>query len=134
LAAFLDTNILIHHLTGEDAEKAERCRRLLQQAERRRVELVTSDLVIAEVVCVLQTRSSLSRARIRDLLLPILRLSGLRLPNKAAWFRIFDLYCEQRVDLIDAYNAVWMERTGVTRVYSYDADFDRIEGIERIAP
>lgn len=134
MPAFLDTNILIHHLTGEDKEKAERCWRLLHSAEQRQVELVTSDLVIAEVVWVLQTRSALSRQRIRDLLLPIVRLPGLRLANKAIWPRIFDLYCDRRVDLIDAYNAVWMDRVGVSQIYSYDTDFDRIEGIERIAP
>jgi predicted nucleic acid-binding protein len=132
--AFLDTNILIHHLTGEDGAKAVRCRDLLQRAEQHQEELVTSDLVIAEVVWVLESRTALSRERIRDLVLSFVRIPGLRLRNKSAWARVFDLYCDRRVDLIDAYNAVLMDRLGVGQVYSYDTDFDRIEGIERLNP
>lgn len=134
MAEFLDTNVLIYYLTGEDEPKARRCLGLLERAERRDVDLATSELVIAEVVWVLQSRTDLPRARIRDLLLPIVRMPGLHLPNKRAWPRVFDLYCEQKIDFIDAYNAVFMERSGMTQIYSYDKDFDRVEGIRRIVP
>ncbi|MBI4570513.1 MAG: PIN domain-containing protein [Chloroflexi bacterium] len=134
MVTFLDTNILIHYLTGQDEGKAQRCLQLLQLAERREVELAISELVIAEVVWVLESQTDLARTRIRDLLLPIVRLPGLRLPAKRTWPRVFDLYCERKVDFIDAYHVVCMERLGITRIYSYDTDFDRIDGIERITP
>ncbi len=134
MVAFLDTNILIRYLTRDDREKAERCLRLLQKAEEREVELATSELVIAEVVWVLQSRTELDRSRIRDLLLPIISLAALRLPNKQLWPRVFDLYCDKRIDFIDAYNAVMMQRAGIEQIYSYDTDFARLEGIKRITP
>lgn len=134
MATFLDTNVLIYYLTGEDHGKATQCLGLLERAERREEDLITSDLVIAEVVWVLQSKTDLPRSRLRDLLLPIIRMQGLRVPNKRAWPRVFDLYCEQRIDFIDAYNAVLMERTGVSEIYSYDRDFDRVEGISRKTP
>jgi predicted nucleic-acid-binding protein len=65
---------------------------------------------------------SLSRERVREILGPILRMPGLRLPNKQLWPAILDVYCEKRVDFIDAYNAVMMKRAGVRQVYSYDRD------------
>ena len=48
--------------------------------------------------------------------------------------RVFDLYCEQGISFADAYNAAYMEARGLNEVYSYDTDFDRIEGIARLEP
>ena len=134
MSVFLDTNILIYHLTDVDKAKNERCTLLLERAERNEMELVATEFVIAEVVWFMQYRLSLGREQIRDVLGPILRMPGLRLPNKQLWPTIFDVYCEKRVDFIDAYNAVAMKRAGVTQIYSYDRDFDKIEGIERLTP
>ena len=134
MSVFLDTNVIIYHLTDVDKAKNERCTLLLERAERNEVELVATEFVIAEVVWFMQHCLSLGRERIRDILGPILRMPGLRLPNKQLWPAIFDVYCEKRVDFIDAYNAVAMKRTGVTQIYSYDRDFDKIEGIERLTP
>jgi predicted nucleic acid-binding protein len=131
---FVDTNIIIHYLSDEKDTKAERCLALLRKAEHRDADLVTTDLVLAEVVWVLQVRSGVSRDMIRDLLLPVLQLPGLRVPNKQSWPRIFDLYCERNIDFIDAYNAVTMERAGVMEIYSYDKDFDGLEPIQRMEP
>jgi predicted nucleic acid-binding protein len=134
VSVFLDTNILIYHLTGIDKAKSERCRELLHLAERNEVDLVASELVIAEAVWLLQYRLALTRERIRDILGPIVRLPGLHLPNKQLWPVIFDVFCEKRVDFVDAYHAVAMKRAGVTQIYSYDKDFDRIEGVQRLTP
>ena len=134
MSVFLDTNVIIYHLTDVDEAKKERCTLLLERAERNELELAATEFVIAEVVWFMQYRLSLSREHIRDVLGPIVRMPGLRLPNKQLWPAIFDVYCEKRVDFIDAYNAVAMKRAGVTQIYSYDRDFDRIEGVERITP
>lgn len=134
MVAFLDTNVLIYYLAGEDERTAKRCLALLQRAERREVELATSELVLAEVVWVLQSKSKLSRDEIKGRLLPIVELAGLRIPNKQLWRSVFDLYCERRIDFIDAYNAIWMARSGIHQVYSYDKDFDKLQDIERLTP
>jgi predicted nucleic acid-binding protein len=130
----LDTNVIIYHLRGEDEAIASRCRDLLRRAAEDEVDLSTSELVVAEAVWVLETQAELTRDVIRKHLVPITALPGLHLPHKQLWPRIFDLYCEKRVDFIDAYNAVMMERAGVTEIYSYDRDFDKIAGIRRVTP
>ena len=33
-----------------------------------------------------------------------------------------------------AYNAAYMERQGIVEVYSYDTDFDHVQGIARVEP
>jgi uncharacterized protein len=81
---FLDANVILRYLTRDDPEKAERCLALLQRAERNEVALTTSEAIIAEVVYVLSSPRlyNLSPQRIRELLLPVLHLRGLKLPSR----------------------------------------------------
>ena len=132
--AFLDTNIILRYLLRDDELKAQRCLELLEKAERREIKLRTTDLVIAEIVWVLESPAtySLPRGSIRDLLLPIILLPGLKLPGKKLYRRIFELYVDQNIDFIDAYNAAHMEKRGLTRIYSYDSDFDRIAELAKL--
>lgn len=133
---FLDTNILLRHFTGDDFEKAEACKALLLRIEHGQETVETSDLAIAEVVYILQSprQYGLSRQRIRSLLEPLLRLRGLRLPHKSLYTRVFDLYCQQKMSFVDAYNAAYMESRGLNYIYSYDTDFDRVQGMTRLEP
>ncbi len=136
MTRFLDTNILLQHLAREDEQKAMGCRELLLRLERGEEVAVASDIVIFETVYILQSARhyGLSRSRIRQLLEPIIALRGLRLPRKALYARAFDLYDNSNVSFADAYNAAYMETRGITEVYSYDTDFDRVEGISRVEP
>lgn len=136
MARFLDTNILLRYLTRDDEEKAQACLALLLRVERGEETVVTSDLVIAETVFTLQSprQYSLSQDRIRELVEPVIALRGLRLPHKALYTRAFDLYCQTGISFTDAFNAAYMEPRGLTEVYSYDTDFDRVEGIRRVEP
>jgi predicted nucleic acid-binding protein len=134
--AFLDTNVILRYLLRDDELKAQRCLELLEKAERREINLHTTDLVIAEAVWVLESPTiyNLPRDRIRDLLLPIILLPGLRLPGKKLYRRIFELYIDQNIDFIDAFNAAHMEKHGLARIYSYDSDFDKIAELSRVEP
>jgi len=133
---FLDTNILLRYLTGDDEQKATASFELLLRIERGEETVVTSDLVIAETVYVLQSprQYGLQRDRIRQLVEPLLKLRGLRLPRKGIYSRVFDLYCEEGISFADAYNVAYMEVLGLNEVYSYDTDFDRVGGISRVEP
>lgn len=136
MVRFLDTNILLRYLTRDDEAKARACLELLLRVERGEEVVVSSDLVIAETVFNLQSprQYGLSRERIRQLVEPIIESRGLRLPHKGMYRRAFDLYCGKGVSFVDAYNASLMERQGLMEIYSYDTDFDRVEGIRRVEP
>ena len=134
MARFLDTNILLQHLVRGGERKSVACRDLLLRLERGGEVAVANDIVVFELVYIRQSTRhyGLSRSRIRELLDPIIRLRGLRLPRKPLYARTFDLYCDTRVSFADAFNAAYMESLGVTEVYSYDTDFDGITGITRV--
>ncbi|MBI2865524.1 MAG: PIN domain-containing protein [Chloroflexi bacterium] len=131
---FLDTNVILRHLLGDDPEKAKRSKELLRSLENGERKAATSDIVIAEVVFVLERTYRLPKAEIREHVLPIVLLTGLVLPGKTRYTLAFDLYVEKNISFADAYNATLMHKLKITRVASYDAHFDRLEGIERFEP
>jgi len=134
--AFLDANVILRYLLRGDETKAQHCLGLLEKAETREITLRTTDLVVVELVWVLEcpVTYNLPREKIKELLLPVILLPGLKLPGKKLYRQIFELYVDHGIDFIDAYNATRMERQGLTQIYSYDSDFDKITGISRVEP
>ena len=74
------------------------------------------------------------KKEIRDLLQPILDLRGLKLDFRDIFSLALVLYSKKNISFADAFNACFMEKQGIKEVYSYDHDFDNIEGINRIIP
>lgn len=131
---FMDTNILLRYFTRDDEEKAQRVLQLLLRVERGEEKAITSSLVIFETVFTLQKFYKVSRMHIKDLILPLIALKGLQLPDKHIYQRAFDLYISKNISFADAYNAAYMIAKGVSHVYSWDRDFDKIDGIIRQEP
>src|SRR5438552_6753850 len=105
--AVLDSNIFIRHLANNNPVQSPACFALIQAIEQGKIKAWTSDLVIAEVVFVLSSKRiyGLDRETIRDLLLPLINLPGIKLLNKRLYERVFDLYVSLNIDYTDAYNA-----------------------------
>lgn len=95
---------------------------------------MTSSLVIFETIYTLQSFYRVPRLRIKELLLPIISLRNLHLPGKNVYYRALDLFVTKNISFADAYNAAYMIDEEITYVYSWDKDFDKIEGITRLEP
>lgn len=133
-ACFLDTNILLRFFTGDDQQKAKRALDLFMRIERGEEKVITSSSVIFETVYTLQSFYKLPRGEIKDKILPIISLRGIHLPDKSVYYRAFDLYVTKNISFADAYNAAYMISEEVFNIYSWDKDFDKIEGIVRMEP
>ena len=131
---FIDTNILLRYFTRDDEEKAKRVLQLLLRMERGEEKVTTSSLVIFETVFTLQKFYKVPRLHIKELLLPIIGLKGLQLPRKHIYYRAFELYVSKNISFADAYNAANMVAEEVFHVYSWDTDFDKIDGLTRKEP
>jgi uncharacterized protein len=136
MTAFIDTNIFLRYLTRDDPDKAEACYQLLEKARKNEVLLTTSESVLAEIVYVLASPRlyNLSRADVRARLYPLLALEGLRLPDRRKFMRALDLYTSYTIDFEDALTVAEMEQNQIEILYSYDMDFDKVEGIQRVEP
>ena len=131
---FPDTNVLLRHLTRDDAAKAERALTLLLRVERGDEQVEASPLVTYEAIFTLHRQYRLPRQDVRNLLAPIVALPGLRLDNKHIIERALDLFVEHNADFADAFNVATMEARGITAIYSWDTDFDHFPGVTRVEP
>lgn len=131
--AFVDTNVFLRFLTADDPTKGERCRALFERAERRELDLVISDLVLAELAWTLRSYYRQSRETIAATLTQILDMRSIRIPQKTTWREAVLLYSRHNVDLIDAYHAAQIGRRRVRRIFTYDADFEQL-GLKREEP
>jgi predicted nucleic acid-binding protein len=131
---FLDTNILLRFFTGDDSQKAQQALNLFMRIERGEEKVITSSSVIFETVYTLQSFYKLPRVEIKDKLLPIISMRGIHLPDKSVYYRAFDLYVTKNISFADAYNAAYMISEEIFNIYSWDRDFDKIEGIVRLEP
>jgi len=131
---FLDTNILLRYLTADHPERSPRAAALLHRVERGEERVVTSSMVIFELVFTLQHSYRVPRDIIRQRVLDIINLRGFQLPAKRVYGTAFDFYVEKRVSFADAFNAAYMDAAGITEVYSWDADFDKLDAVHRLKP
>ena len=135
---FLDTNVILRFLTKDDEEKAQASFELFRRVSLGEEELFTCEAIVAEVVFVLVSRRGpyrLTHEEIRDRLVPILTLRGLRLPQKRVYLAALDLFASASfLDFEDALAIAHMQRQGIGEIVSYDRDFDRIAEVERIEP
>jgi predicted nucleic acid-binding protein len=133
---FVDTNVLIRLLTGDDPVKQEGSARLFAKVQAGELVLTAPDTVIADAVFVLSSPRlyKLPRAKIQELLTPLLRLLGFRVRNRRALIKALDLYAATNLDFGDAFIAASMSQVSSEVLYSYDEDFDRLPSILRVEP
>jgi predicted nucleic-acid-binding protein len=132
---FLDTNLFIRYLTNDEPLVAQRVEKLLAQASQGKKQLVTAELVIAEIVWVLESVYKLKNAEITPLIRAILATPGLEVINADLVGRAIDYYAQQSLDFVDAYIVAIMEKRGIDGLYSFDKKhLSNIKGIRRLEP
>ena len=133
---FVDTNVLLRYFTLDDEEKARQALALLHRVEQGEERIETSPIVIFEVVFILDRTYGVPRARIHALVKPVLELRGLSVPGKPILLETLDRFAMtgRKLSFADLYIAFDAQSRGITEIYSWDREFDRIEGITRVEP
>jgi predicted nucleic acid-binding protein len=135
--AFVDTDILIRFVTGDDPVKQAAAIALFWQVEAGNVVLRAPDTVIADAVFVLCSPNvyRLPRAYVRTELVALLRLPGFKVHNRRILLRALEYFVVYpRLDFGDAMIVAPIEQRGADTVYTHDRDFDRVPGIRRVEP
>lgn len=133
--SFLDANVFIRYLTNDDPAKADRVEKLLDLAASGKERLLTTELVIAEVVWVLESFYKLDNLSIGPMIKAILATQGLEVINGALIEKAVELYMKQNIDFIDGYIVAVMECYKVNEIFSYDKKhLSRINAIHRKEP
>jgi predicted nucleic acid-binding protein len=130
VTAFLDTNVLIRHLTGDPPAQARRATRYLKRAD----ELLLADLILAEVAYVLESFYEVSRTQVAATLRAILAFPTIRTLDAELLQRAIEVYEVHGLDFADAYLVATAERTGVGVIASFDRSIDRVGTVRRDEP
>ncbi|MGH2734894.1 MAG: PIN domain-containing protein [Actinomycetota bacterium] len=128
LIAYVDTNILIRHLTDDPPAQAGRASALLRDSER----LILTDLVAAEVVYVLESFYERPRPEVAGALRSLLAVPSIAVFDHDLLLRSLELYEKFRLDFAEAYLAAAAELSGVEQAASFDRSLDRVASIRRI--
>jgi predicted nucleic acid-binding protein len=128
---FVDTNIFLRYLTKDDPSKYEKCKEMFKKAMKGEIAITTSGMVIAELVWTLLSYYKVPKAEVVEKVTVIVGTKNLSIPDKHVVADALVLYARKNIDFIDAYNAVFMRYHGLREIYSYDQDFELMEGIRR---
>ena len=130
MSAFVDTNILIRHLTGEPPQQARRATALLAAAD----ELLLPDLIVAEVIFVLESFYEVERERLAELVRAVIGFQPIVVVDAPLLLRALEVYEVDRLDFAEAYLVASAEASGVGKIASFDRSIDRIATVKRIEP
>jgi predicted nucleic acid-binding protein len=130
MSAFVDTNILIRHLTGDPPAMAARATAYIANES----ELLLTDLIVAETVYVLESVYEVPRTQIAEAMRSLVGFASVITVDPALLLRTLEIYETDGVDFADSYLVACAESTGVNRVASFDRSIDRVGTIERVEP
>ena len=130
MTAFLDTNIVVRHLTGDPPDMAARATAYLQSE----TDLLLTDLVAAETVYVLESFYETPRGQVAHAVRSLVAFDSVVSVDPPLLLRAIEVYEMDRVDFAEAYLVACAESTGVGRIASFDRSLDRVSSVERIEP
>jgi len=130
VSAFVDTNILVRHLTGDPPEMAARATAYLADAS----ELYLADLIVAEAVYVLESFYTAPRDQIAAAMRSLVSMRSMVTVDPALLLRAIEVYENGRLDFAESYLVACAESTGIGRVASFDRAIDRVSTVERLEP
>lgn len=133
--AFVDANVFLRYLTNDDPGKANRVDSLLDRAAAGEIRLLTTEMVIAEVVWVLEASYGLKNHQIAPMVKAIIASPGIEVISGNLVTRALDFYISHNIDFIDGYMAAVMEKRKVADIFSFDRKhLGRIKAITRKEP
>lgn len=130
MSAFIDTNIIVRHLTGDPADMAARATAFLESASG----LLLTDLVLAETVYVLESFYRVPHAKVAEAMRSLIAFKAVITVDPALLLRALEVYELDRLDFAEAYLVASAESSAVNTIVSYDKSIDRITTVERIEP
>jgi len=136
---FLDANVFIYayykprrQLSQKERQMKEYAKKIISDMSEGKEELLTTVVHLTEVVNILKHGMPLER--LNNLVLGLFMLDNLRIygVSREAYFAATELGDDLRLESNDALVVDVMRQNNVKEMYSFDEDFNGIEGISRL--
>jgi len=131
---FIDTNIFLRYFEREDEQAYRKTEKLFTEIVNGNITGISTSLVIAEVIWVLEKFYNWDKEEICNNIKLILRTPNIIFKERAILLEAINIYRERNISFIDAYNYSYMKANNVTKIYSLDKDFDKLPDIKRLEP
>lgn len=132
---FLDTNVLIRHLTQDHADHSPRSSRLIADVFAGIQIVHVSETMIFETVFTLSSMYKVPRAEISEVLIPFLRNQHIRCHRRLELTATLEYWAAQTpLSYADCYHLTLARSLGLTEIYSFDKKIDRFPDVTRVEP
>lgn len=128
---FVDTNIFLRFLLADQKRQYSLAKKLFQKAEKGKVFLWTTDVVILEIVWTLKSFYKLKPKTIQYQVSSLIALENLKVKNKDLLLQALDYFAAKNVDFGDAYDFL-LAKNENKEILSFDRDFDKLGKREKI--
>jgi len=133
-AVFCDTNVLVRFLTADSRVQSPAAGRVIEAAAAGLVTIVITDVIVAEVVFVLTSVYGLREPDAAERVISLLSLPGIECSEVDILQDALRLWGAGGLHFVDAYLGALARGTDLASVLSFDHDFDRIDGVDRVDP
>jgi predicted nucleic acid-binding protein len=130
VTAFVDTNVLIRHLTGDPPDLAARATAYLAATD----ELLLPDLIVAETVYVPENFYEVPVYEVARVVRSVIAFPAIRTIDTPLLLRALEVYETHRIDFAEAYLVASAEASGIPDIISFDRSIDRVTTANRIEP
>ena len=128
---FLDTNVIVRFILADDPKLSPKAKAIFEKIDKGEKVFVTS-VIIAEAVYVLLKVYKLAKTEIKEKLLPIVLKESILTENKDLLNEVFETFVIKNVDFEDAFQNHLMKKKRISKIYSFDEDFDKFSHIQRL--
>jgi predicted nucleic acid-binding protein len=136
---FLDTNIFIYayykpkrHITLKEKQMKEQAKKIIADVSQGKEEVVTTVVHISEVANILKHR--IPKDELETIIRGLFMLDNVEITDatRNSYFAAIELGEDLKLEINDAFAVDVMRLNGIDEIYSFDKDFNQIEGIRRL--
>lgn len=117
---YIDANIFLRYFLEDIPGKAQEAQDLFNDAVNGKYTLITSHLVIAEVIWTLESFYEKPKQKIAAIIESIINTPNLYIEDSVIIKNALEDYTRKNVDFIDAYSASYMRLNKITKVKTFD--------------
>ncbi|MEM3569903.1 MAG: type II toxin-antitoxin system VapC family toxin, partial [Candidatus Jordarchaeales archaeon] len=139
LMRFLDANVFIYayykpkrQLTQKEKQMKDYAKRIVDDVSQGKERVVTTVIHLSEIVNIL--KHGMSTEELAKLITGLFMLENVEIHGvpKEVYFAAVELSRDLKIDPNDALAIDVMKTNDIAEIYSFDEDFDKIEGITRL--
>ena len=136
---FLDANVFIYayykpkkQLTQKERQMKEHAKRIISNVSQGKEDVITTVVHVPEIVNILKHGMPIDQ--LTDIIRGLFMLDNVRIVDvtRQAYFAATELGADLKLEANDALAVDVMRLNDIKEIYSFDEDFDQIEGIAKL--